>query len=352
MENVISASERRINFGVPMPWGTIPGSLRLPFHSGLNPHVEEAGARNRAWVSHTGLIPESNVQLADALARCRFEQLAALVHRTASIEALELITNCFTAIFVFDDMIDDASSEIGRSMELAAHVTAYLGAAVADEPRPRLRRDIPGYEQVIAVGNALANVAQRMLGFTDRRGIAEYVAGMRSYLMGCVLESERRNHHVRSVADYTAVRLRCSAMYPCFDAGAIVEGYEVPEAIWNDPAFQIMRRSTNLCVSYVNDIFSYAKESHVGEFSNLVVVQQMLYGQTVKEAMRASMAINDGVVGEYLTAKDVLRSRHEIDDSTRGYIRMMEGWMRGNFDWYSELRTARYTECLTTAIPA
>lgn len=324
----------------------------MPFQFGVNPHVEEAGARNRAWVSSIGLLPKSNLQLADALARCRFEQLAALVHRTASCEALELITNCFTAIFVFDDMIDDASSEIGKSLELANHVTAYLGAAVADEPRPRLRRDIPGHDQVVAVANALANVAQRLLRFTDRQGLAEYVAGMRSYLMGCVLESERRNDHVRCVADYTAVRLRCSAMYPCFDAGAIVEGYRVPDHVWNDEAFQSMRKDTNLCVSYVNDIFSYAKESQVGEFSNLVTVHRMLHGHSVAEAMRASMTINDEVVAEYLAAKDELRGRTILDDSTRGYIRMMEGWMRGNFDWYNELRTARYTEYLTTAIPA
>jgi hypothetical protein len=30
----------------------------------------------------------------------------------------------------------------------------------------------------------------------------------------------------------------------------------------------------------------------------------------------------------------------------------MENWMRGNFDWYHQQRTDRYTEYLTTAVPA
>lgn len=352
MDKVISTTQRRVKFGVSMPWGTIPASLRLPFHFGINNHVEAAGTQNRAWAVDVGLIPDSNVQLLDALARCKFEQLAALVHRDASSQALELITNCFTAIFVYDDMIDDASSEIGGNAELAIHVGRYLGAALADEPRPRLRRDIPGHDQIVSVGNALADVAQRLLEFTDRPGIAEYVSGMRNYLLGCVHESQKRNEQVRSIADYSAVRLRCSAMFPCFDAGAIVEGYEVPAHIWNDVAFQTMRKDTNLCVSYVNDIFSYAKESHVGERSNIVTVHQMVYGSTLEQAVHASLKINDEVVGEYLDAKASLHARHDLCDSTRGYIRMMEGWMRGNFDWYNDLRTDRYTDYLTTAIVA
>ena len=49
--------------------------------------------------------------------------------------------------------------------------------------------------------------------------------------------------------------------------------------------------------------------------------------------------------GDYL-------SRHRIDASTHAYVQMMQGWMRGNFDWYNERRTERYTDYLTTAIPA
>jgi len=352
MHRLLHVNDHKIKFGVPTPWGAIAGSLRLPFRSALNPHVTAARAQNLRWAIDVGLIPKHNPLLAEALARCQFEQLAALVHQDSSLDALELITNCFTAIFVFDDMIDDSSSEIGGNLELATHVTAYLSATVADDARPRLWPNVPGYQTVVAVGDALADVAQRLLRFTDRAGIAEYVNGMRTYLFGCVLETQKRHTHVRSIADYSAVRLRCSAMFPCFDAGAIVERYSVPDQIWYDPAFQTMRKDTNLCVSYVNDVFSYAKESKVGELSNIVAVHQMIHGSSLSQAIHSSLAINDRVVGEYLDAKAELERTYLLDESTRGYIQLMENWMRGNFDWYHQQRTDRYTAYLSTAIPA
>jgi hypothetical protein len=107
-------------------------------------------------------------------------------------------------------------------------------------------------------------------------------------------------------------------------------------------------------VSYVNDIFSYAKESSAGEFSNLVTVYQQAHGLGLREAMTATMRTNDRVVEEYFESKAHFQNDDEVvvDDDARGYIKIMEDWMRGNFDWYNDMRTARYTEYLTTAIPA
>ncbi|WP_052548566.1 terpene synthase family protein [Enhygromyxa salina] len=350
---IISTSERRIRIDVPGPWGSIGGSLRLPFRSGINTHVDSVRDQNLAWAIEIGLVPEDDHDLADALYRCGFEQLAALCHRDCSLEALQLITNCYTAIFVFDDMLDDARSEIGSSEELATHVTAYLSAAVADEVRPTLRDDVPARERIIAVGNAYANVAKRLLRYTNREGLRHYVGGMRSYFEGCVMESRKRNKRMTHVADYTIVRLRCSAVYPTLDIGAIVEGFDVSDEVREDPAFQTMMSATNLCVSYVNDLFSYAKESSAGELSNLVTVYRDAYGMDLRAAMDAAMTTNDRVVEEYFEAKAYFdMSNGEIDEATLGYIKIMEDWMRGNFDWYHQSRTQRYEHNLTAAIPA
>jgi len=348
---IISTLERRVRFDVNGPWGTVPGSLRLPFASGINSHVEAVRDQNVRWAVEIGLVDADDHAMIDGIRRCRFEQLASLCHRDISREALTLITNCHTAIFVFDDMLDDARSEIGSNAGLATHVTAYLSAAVADEPRPELRADVPARERIIAVGDAYANVAQRLLAFTDRHGLRHYVEGMRHYFLGCVMESTKRNQRMEHVADYSVVRLRCSAVYPTLDIGAIVEGIEVSDAVREEPAFEVMRQATNLCVSYVNDIFSYAKESSAGETSNLVIIYEQ-YGMDLRDAMAAAMTTNDRVVEEYFEAKAYLEQELDLDDATRDYIKVMQDWMRGNFDWYNDLRTERYTDHLTTAIPA
>lgn len=346
-------SSERIRFELSGPWtNPLHGSLELPFETGINPHVEGIEQQNLRWAIQQGLVLRSERALIDSLARCQFEQLSALAHRECSREALELIANSQTAIFVLDDMLDSDSSIIGGDVELATHVADYLAATVAAEPPPSLRIDLPRRDRIIAVGKAFHNVALRLLAYTDRAGLSRYVEGMRSYLLGCVMESQKRNDRVRDIADYTEVRLRCSAVYPCLDSGAIVEGLTVPDAIWRDPAFRMMRVTTNLCVSFVNDLFSYAKESQAGECSNLVTLYRLIHKLDLERALHASIEMNDSVVSEYLDAKAELESRHELDPSTRAYIKLMESWMRGNFDWYHLQRTDRYSAYLTTAIPA
>ncbi len=350
--SIISTSERRVRVDIPGPWGSIRGVLRLPFRSGINPHVDAVRQQNTAWTIAIGLASEQDRELIDAIERCQFDQLAALCHRDCSLEALQLITNCYTAIFVFDDMLDDARSEIGGNEALAEHVTAYLSAAVADEPRPLLRTDVPARARIVAVGNAYADVARRLLQFTDKAGLRHYVEGMRSYFQGCVMETRKRNQQMAHVADYTIVRLRCSAVYPTLDIGAIVENFVVSDEIREEPAFQIMMAATNLCVSYVNDLFSYAKESRVGEVSNLVTVYENAYRMNLHDAMLAAMRTSDRVIEEYFEAKAHLELATVIDEPTLGYIKIMEDWMRGNFDWYDQRRTERYDHHLAAAIPA
>jgi hypothetical protein len=167
-----------------------------------------------------------------------------------------------------------------------------------------------------------------------------------------VLESQRRKQQMAHMADYSMIRLRCSAVYPTLEIGAIVEGFDVSDEVREHPAFETMRLDTNLCVSYVNDIFSYAKEKSAGESSNLALVYERAHGLGFRDAMKYSMHTNDRVVEEYFEAKAHLSQDIEFDEDLLGYIKVMEDWMRGNFDWYNELRTARYTECLTTAVPA
>lgn len=350
--NVVAANDRGIPFTIVTPTRELSGNLRVPFRSGFNVHVDHARAQNLDWSLRLELVPEHDFGLIDGLRRCQFEQLAALVHHGCSHEALALIANLYTAIFVLDDMLDDARSTIGCTVELAGHVAEYLCAAIADQPRPQLRADLPNYARVVAVGDAFADLAVRLSSYADPIGFERYVEGMRSYLVGCVIESQRRLVRVRSIADYVQVRLRISAVYTCLDFGAIVEGCTVPAPVWNDPAFRKMRKACNLCISYVNDVFSYAKESQAGEFSNIVTVHRLVHGLELEQALAAAIDMNDRVVADYLAAKQRLGERQVIGRSTRRYIRLMENWMRGNFDWYHQQRTDRYTQHLTTAIPA
>src|SRR5690554_4912285 len=64
---IISTSERRIRIDVPGPWGSMRGSLRLPFRSGINPHVDAVREHNTAWIIESGLAAADDYPLIDAI---------------------------------------------------------------------------------------------------------------------------------------------------------------------------------------------------------------------------------------------------------------------------------------------
>jgi hypothetical protein len=82
--NIISATERRLHFSISAASQRLPGSLRMPFRSGLNAHVDHVRVQNLDWCVSLGLVPDDDFALLDALGRCQFEQLAALVHHDCS----------------------------------------------------------------------------------------------------------------------------------------------------------------------------------------------------------------------------------------------------------------------------
>ncbi len=345
MQLSTDSTEHRHHFTLSTPTEPLPGSLHIPFAAGLNQHVDAVRVQNQAWaVKH-------RLACRDVIADCQIEQLAALGHHDCGYQDLAHIANFYTTLFVLDDMLDNKHSVIGSSVELTEHVTGYWFAAAGGRPRPRLRPDVPEAARVVDVGNALADLTRRLMVKTDRQGIRHYLDDLHVYLEGCVRESRRRIDVFTSVEDCVELRLRVSAVYACLECEAIIEGFQVPDAVRNDAAFARMRTACNQCVSVVNDIFSYVKEAKAGETCNAVIIHQMVHGMSASEALRASIQLSDQAVRDYFEARQDFESRHEIDDSTRGYIRMLQNWMRGNLDWYRELRTRRYTDCLTTAPP-
>ena len=338
-----------IDFDIGGPWTTpINLSLLLPFGSAVNPNAGAVGRCNVDWAVERRIIDPGNHRQIDALRRCHFEQLAALVHRKSSADELELITNAFTAIFVVDDLLDSAVSDIGVSEELSSHMTGFLLAALSDEPLPVLHPDLPCREQIIALANGFTEVTLRLRTIISRPRAHIYFDEMRQYFRGCVMESRSRRLPKSDFLDYEGVRLRCSAVFAAMEFGALVDGVDLPPELRSDPDMQAMRKATNLCVSYVNDLFSYAKEEANGEFSNLVKMHRLVYDMDLRTAMRASAAVIDVHVANYLEAEQRFLARVPRTPEVDGYRELMRSWMRGNFDWYDG-RTDRYRDYLSTA---
>jgi hypothetical protein len=324
----------------------------LPFTTTLNPNTRAIAQRTAGWaLSHEFIRPDEMVLL-DGLRRSRFEVLAGLTCPDATELEFEIISNLYIALFFFDDLLDDERSVMGRDHGLASHIVEYLCKSVADEPLPRLEAAFFGRDRVVALGSIFLDVTRRLMTRVSRESASSYIDAMCDYFWGCVAEILARDHQIESVEEYANVRLRCSAVYPAVEIGVLVRGFTASPHIRDDRAFAVMLRNANLCVSYVNDIFSYEKEARAGESTNLVAVLRHIKDLDLPEAMAAAVKTVENVVDEYLAARQAFLRNHPDSKIARLYARQMETWMRGNLDWYNYGLTDRYVEFLTTARPA
>lgn len=328
----------------------LQGSIFLPFHTELEDFGDAIGQANIQWAQRFGLVRPGSRRL-EALTLSQFDQLGCLVYSAGNQAHVELGTNLMTSLWVFDDMIDSAQSEVSNDLSIIAHVVEYLGKAIETRRRPfELRDDVPHRETLAAVADAMIDVVERLIARSDAERAVPFIQFMKDYLQGCVEEAEWLNRPVRSLDEYREIRAHSSAVSPCVEFGFTSRGHRLSVELRRDPLFQRMVSDTSLCVAYVNDIFSYEKDRLHGVVSNLVILFEELHGLDPAAAIGVSIDyIERTVICDFVEAKRELEQSRWFDDAARCYVEQMESWMRGNFDWYARGLTERYVRCLSLA---
>ena len=298
----------------------LQGQVSLPFSPGRHVDTDRIGEESALWLRRLGLLGDHN---AATFARARFFDLAGRVHHGDSRFACRLAADFIAALFVLDDWMDATADRASRHRGLAAARVEHLREA-AHSGRAAAPRDAGE-----GVAAALADLRQRL----DAVGapVEGWLGALDQYLNGLVEEAGRRVEGFVSVEDYAELRAQVSAVDACLALALAAEGEMLPAGA------AAAARQTNLCVSYVNDLFSWPKEQPLGERSNLVAVLRETAGLDPGDAFTEACRISDATVAAYFAAAPTGRAR-----------RMMEGWMRGNYDWHA-LGTERYTAGLSVA---
>jgi predicted TIM-barrel fold metal-dependent hydrolase len=130
-----------------------------------------------------------------------------------------------------------------------------------------------------------------------------------------------------SVEDYAELRAQVSAVDACLALALAAEGEILPAGA------AAAARQTNLCVSYVNDLFSWPKEQPLGERSNLVAVLRETAGLDPGDAFTEACRISDATVAAYLAAAPTGRRlcgmRHVVHDEEDDGFCVRPDFMRG-----------------------
>lgn len=325
-------------------------SLFMPFARQRNPHGDWAARQNIDWLLSMGILEPGSPELR-IVERAAFPELAALVHDDDEPHALALVANFISFLFFFDDMVDSAESDVGTDSSLTRLIADRMMAGVRGQSvtvgTPALPLTREDRARIDALQRMLADISHRLRAYTPR--IEPFIETVGEYLDGVVDEAHLRGLGIgfSTVQFYSDLRVLVSGVRPCLDLGAIVRGIEVPPSVRETEAFARARRACNLNCSYVNDLFSYKKEALMGEASNVVMVlEQAGVAHNMRDTLNDACGLTSRTVLDYLAAS------RELDDSdagTRGYLRLMQNWMRGNLDWCLEANH-RYVEASTTSI--
>jgi hypothetical protein len=304
------------------PWS---GALWLPFDSSRHPATQTVAAETAAWLRQHGLLRASNAR---AFERARFSELAGRVYHRFDAPGLRLASDFISALFVLDDLMDDATAgrgidvrEVARSLE-AIRLSAHTG-----RPHPS------SSPWVAEVGAAMADLTRRLAAMGCE--ISDYLREVDRYLDGVLTESVTRVRAARygSVLEYAEARVAFSAVYACVELGLALLGRGAQRrAVGSSDSERELSRLANLSVSWVNDVYSWPKERALGERSNLVVVLSEVDGLAERAALTRACELCDQVARDFCA----LRAGHDP-----GFVELLGAWMRGNADWH-HLGTDRY----------
>jgi Terpene synthase family 2, C-terminal metal binding len=306
--------------------------LYCPFPSALNPYAREATEQSIAWAQHWGLAPHPLAY--HQLAKLQLGQLAGLTHPTASAQALQLIADWCTWLFLHDDLCDEAA--LSHQPEALAHWHAELLALMEGEQANASVQ--PGMTA------GFADLWQRSIVAAPPGWARRFRKNLTQFFAANVWEAGNRAR--RSAPDletYMHWRPLTSGMYMFIDLIEVANHITLPPELLQSPLLQQLCRVTARGACWVNDIVSFEKEARLGELHNLVVVLAATQHLPYDEAMARAAAIHDHDVRVFIAAEQrLLAWNHLVSQDLQRYIKVLRSYLRGNLDWTSQ--SVRYRE--------
>ncbi|WP_055481332.1 4-epi-cubebol synthase [Sphaerimonospora mesophila] len=307
--------------------------LTCPFHSDVNPHVDEVDRDTMSWLAASGMIADG-----EQLERFRsagYGWLGARTYPYAARELCQVVTDWCVWLFAFDDVYcesDRRAAEIARAL-------------------PRLFEvidDLTGAEPVDDVfARALLDIKARITAYGTADQLDRWRAATKDYLFAQVWEAANREDDViPTFADYVFMRRRTGAMLTVFALIDLTAEVCLTWDEWRHPAVRAMTQHANDVVVWDNDLISYAKERDaVNGRNNLVSVLVTHAGCSVQEAMDRIGVMRDRAIAEMVALEPATASLRS--PAVSAYVRGLQYWISGSVDY--SLTSSRYTAALTGA---
>jgi len=295
--------------------------LYCPFPGAVNQHAETVNNQTLAWVKAFNLVPdEDNFE---RLVKSKFGWLAARAYPNASLEALKLVSDWNTWLFIRDDQCDE--SGLGRNPVLLASIHADLIDI--------LNGRTPGHDDS-PLAHALSDIRGRLLQKAGPAWMSRFIVSVVDYFESSVWEAHNRADRViPDTATYILMRPYTGGLYTDIDLIDITEDIYLPLYVRKNDVVQRLALMANNVVCWSNDIISFAKESRHHDVHNLVITLSTTQ-PTLQKAIDLAARLTNAEVNAFIELQAHLPSyTPEINADLQRFVAVLRSWMRGNLDW-------------------
>jgi hypothetical protein len=269
---------QEVVLGVAVPHWPLPMSLQV------NPAAKEAVQRHHWWLCEHGLADAGD--LADPLIGLDAARIVACAYPRADLDTLCLASDWTGWYLHFDDYFDE--TPLGGSATLARGTVDFLYETAGQPSRPPPAGYAGSLQRTRGAFRDLMTRTREVMAPVQYR---IFTSHLEDYFGALVAEaSNRERQAVLDIDDYCALRRDTGPCLPLVDLIEQAESVRLPQAFYASPVFEQLINTTADIASWINDVFSAAKEQERGDIHNLVLVTQRATGASLTEAARLAIA--------------------------------------------------------------
>ncbi|KII89787.1 hypothetical protein PLICRDRAFT_108725 [Plicaturopsis crispa FD-325 SS-3] len=237
----------------------LPDLLSLcPLKTGNeNPHYALAAAESTAWITSFNILAGRKLEL---FLRAHGSELCSRAYPYAPYEQFRTCCDFVNLLFVLDEISDDQNEQDARkTMEVSLNV--MRGHAEDDgSPLAQMTREL----------------RTRLLKSAHERCIQRLIRLLENYVEAVIAEAALRHEgRVLDLDSFITLRRENSAVRVCFAFFEYILDIDLPEAVFEDPAFMRVYWAAIDMVWWANDVYSYAMEANMGHHGNNIVTVLM-----------------------------------------------------------------------------
>ena len=317
-----------------------------PYPARLNPNLERARERSKAWAYDMDMIdaPQNGTAIWDEhdFDSHDYALLCAYTHPDADGPELDLVTEWYVWVFYFDDHFVELykrTPDLAGAREYLDRLPLFMPVEgeITEEPRN-------------PVEQGLADLWTRTVPAMSAAWRRRFAESTKNLLDESLWElANITENRLSNPIEYIEMRRKVGGAPWSANLVEHAAAAEVPDEIAATRPMQVLRDTFSDAVHLRNDLFSYEREvQDEGELSNGVLVFERFLECGTQEA---ADAVNDLLTSrlhqfEHTAFAELpaLLDEHQIDPAARlrvlAYIKGLQDWQSGGHEWH--LRSSRY----------